>query len=101
MGMKRRIAPVLASASSATQVLVGLQRVFILLLSMTIMTALAALTAARVEAQQVADNTYNPPIENPAFPQNSGPVVAIDGRGPFQFPYHGGTLQAIWDTTAA
>jgi hypothetical protein len=52
--------------------------VFILLLSVAIMTVLAALTAARAEADQVPDNSYNPPIENPAYPQNSGPVVAID-----------------------
>jgi len=45
------------------------------LLSVAIMTALAVATA---EAQQVPDDTYNPPIENPAYPENSGPVVAID-----------------------
>ncbi len=55
--------------------LVAFKRMFTLLLSVAIMTAFAAATA---EAQQVADNTYNPPIENPAYPENSGPVVAID-----------------------
>ncbi len=39
------------------------------------MTAWAASCA---EAQQVPDNTYNPPIENPAYPTNGGPVVVID-----------------------
>ena len=46
-----------------------------LLVSMTIMTTLAVATA---EAQQVPDDSYNPPIANPAYAQNSGPVVAID-----------------------
>jgi hypothetical protein len=58
--------------------LLGFQRVLILLFSVAVMFALAAFTAASVEAQQVADNSYNPPIENPAYPQNSGPVVVID-----------------------
>lgn len=58
--------------------LLGFQRVFILLLSVAMMTALAGLTATSAEADQVPDNSYNPPIENPAYPQNSGPVVTID-----------------------
>ena len=55
--------------------LVVLNRVIVLLLSVAIMTALAVATA---EAQQVPDDSYNPPIENPAYPANGGPVVAID-----------------------
>ncbi len=49
--------------------------VFMLLLPVTILSPLAARCA---EPQQVADTTYNPPIENPAYSQSSGPVVAID-----------------------
>jgi hypothetical protein len=55
--------------------LVAFKRMSLLLLSVTIMTALAVATA---EAEQVPDDSYNPPIENPAYPQNGGPVVAID-----------------------
>src|SRR5215203_2627686 len=55
--------------------LVAFKRMSMLLLSVTIMTALAVATA---EAEQVPDDSYNPPIENPAYPENGGPVVAID-----------------------
>jgi Tol biopolymer transport system component len=48
---------------------------YLLLVSVALMTALAVATA---EAQQVPDDSYNPPIANPAYPQNTGPVVAID-----------------------
>jgi hypothetical protein len=41
-----------------------------LLLLMTVMTAL--------DAQQVADTIFRPPIENPAYPVGMGPVVLID-----------------------
>ena len=79
MTQKRRKRPEVEGDVSALRVckrlVVGFRSVVILLLSVAIMTALAAATA---EAAQVADNTYNPPIQNPAYPQNSGPVVAID-----------------------
>src|SRR5215204_5639606 len=55
--------------------LVACKRMSMLLFSVTIMTTLAVATA---EAQQVPDDSYNPPIENPAYPTNTGPVVAID-----------------------
>ena len=55
--------------------LVAFKRMSMLLLSVTIMTAFAVATA---EAEQVPDDSYNPPIENPAYPENGGPVVAID-----------------------
>jgi hypothetical protein len=51
------------------------KRISMLLLSVALMTVLAVATA---EAQQVPDTSYNPPIENPAYAPNSGPVVAID-----------------------
>jgi hypothetical protein len=55
--------------------LFGLKRVLVLLVCVVIMTALAVASA---EAQQVTDDNYNFPIENPAYPKNGGPVVAID-----------------------
>lgn len=36
------------------------------------------LVATPVAAQQVADPTFHPPIENPAYPAGTGPVVLID-----------------------
>jgi hypothetical protein len=54
---------------------VALKRMTLLLLAMAMMTIFAGATA---EAQQGPDDSYNPPIENPAYPENSGPVVAID-----------------------
>lgn len=58
------------------------KRAFVLLLSAAIMIALAT---GRVDAQQVPDTAYNPPIEDPAYPRNGGPVVMIDQA---HFNYH-------------
>ena len=35
-------------------------------------------TVAALDAQQVADTNFRPPIEKPAYPEGKGPVVLID-----------------------
>ncbi len=47
-----------------------------------------------VNAQQVADNTYNPVIENPAYKLNKGPVIFID-EAHHNFHTLGGRYQAF------
>ncbi len=40
--------------------------------------AVAALVAASVQGQPTPDTQFKPPIESPAYPKGSGPVVLID-----------------------
>jgi hypothetical protein len=42
------------------------------------LSLLVLVAAAPVDAQQVADTTFHPPIEQPAYPPGIGPVVLID-----------------------
>ena len=39
---------------------------------------LVSLIGINIRAQQLADTSFNPPIEKPAYPKDGGPLVAID-----------------------
>jgi len=47
-------------------------------LKLGFIAALSTLYPAVVDAQQIPDLDYNPPITSPAYPQNEGPRVSID-----------------------
>ncbi len=47
-----------------------------------------------ISAQQVADTTYNPPIESPVYEINQGPVIFID-EGHFNFHTKEGRYKAF------
>ncbi len=48
------------------------------LLAMGLILALATGRSTALVAQQVADTAFRPPIESPAYPAGTGPVVLID-----------------------
>ncbi len=60
-----------------------IKKTYTLVLSLTIIVSLAGRSAeaqriADLSAQQIPDTSFNPPVENPAYPPGRGPTIFVD-----------------------